>query len=246
MAHPSFFRRGLRQFRAAILDSICPPLCAGCGEGLDLSTPLCPRCRAGLQVRTGPSVCLRCGTPGRFPGAPCQVDHRPLRGIDMARAPFRYAGTAGALVRRMKFQRDLSSGAYLAQHMAAALSLWSRYEGRRARLVSVPLHRSKRRKRGFDQAGWLAERVAFQLGLTFVPNALSRVRNTLPQGDPRVTNRQANVDGAFVVRRRSAVEGAIAVLVDDVMTSGTTARECAAVLRAAGAKRVVLLTAARA
>ncbi len=178
--------------------------------------------------------------------APCQEDHAPLRGIAMARAPFRYAGTAGAVVRRFKFQHDLGSGAYLAGHMAATLAPWSRTAGRRALFMAVPLHGRKRRKRGFDQAAWLAERIADQLALPFLSGGLARVRETLPQGDPRVTNREANVRGAFAVKRERPVEAAMVVLVDDVMTSGTTARECARVLRGAGASRIVLLTAARA
>jgi len=128
--------------------------------------------------------------------------------------------------------------------MAACLADWSVAEGRRGVLVSVPLYARKRRRRGLDQAAFLADLVAMRLGLVHVPGALVRRRETLAQGDVRVTSRQQNVAGAFAVRRPRAVAGKQVVLVDDVMTSGSTARECARMLLAAAARQVVLLTAA--
>lgn len=178
-------------------------------------------------------------------GDSCPHDHALLRGLAFARAPFRYAGTGGALVRRFKLSGDFAAGRLLAEairgHCEPLPSGW-----RRARLVSVPLHRSRRRERGFDQAAWLAAELGRRLGLEARPWALERTRPTLPQGDPRVTSRRGNVDGAFAVRRPRAVAGQRLLLVDDVLTSGATARACAAVLRAAGAVDVALLTACRA
>jgi predicted amidophosphoribosyltransferase len=110
----------------------------------------------------------------------------------------------------------------------------------------VPLHRSRRRVRGFDQAAWLAAALARRSGLDARPWALVRTRPTLPQGDPRVTSRRGNVEGAFTVARPRAVRGRAVLLVDDVVTSAATARACAQVLRAAGATAVAVLSACRA
>lgn len=146
-------------------------------------------------------------------------------------------------MRRLKFEHDLAAGLVLARLMAASLRDWARRDGRRAVVVSVPLHRSKLRARRFDQAAWLADAVAMRLRLRCGPRAMRRVRATLPQGDPRVMSRERNVEGAFAVRKAAVVRGRVVVLVDDVTTSGATARECARALRAAGARGVALLTA---
>ena len=119
-------------------------------------------------------------------------------------------------------------------------------EWRRARLVAVPLHRSRLRARGFDQAQWLAAGIGRALCLDAPVAVLARARATLPQGDPRVVSRENNVEGAFAVSRPRAVVGKRVILIDDVITSGATARACAQLLQDAGAIEVALLTACQA
>ena len=162
------------------------------------------------------------------------------------RAPFRYVGTAGEVVRRLKFDRDHGAALWLARALADDLGAAVRGPRRRFVLVSVPMFDRKRRTRGLDHAALLAECSASRLGLPWRPRVLERVRDTLPQGDPRVTSRDRNVALAFRVRRPKAVDGRRVVLVDDVTTSGSTARECARILRAAGARQVILAVAAMA
>jgi len=133
----------------------------------------------------------------------------------------------------------------MVREMAEAIVPWTRSAGRRGIFVSVPIHPTRRRARGFDQAAVLAEMVAQRVGRGFVPNALRRVRATFPQGDVRVTSRLENVRDAFAVSRARRLDDAVVVLVDDVRTSGHTAMECARVLRLAGVRKVALLTAAQ-
>lgn len=240
---PARLRRAGRELQRTVLDLVCPPVCAGCGlAGLE---PLCGRCRRRLERRPRP-VCARCGTPVYSAGDRCTSDHRLIRGLALCRAPLRYRGTGGDLVRRAKFQHDRAALRFLAREMAGSLEAWARGPGRRALLVSVPLHRRKLRARGLDQAAALAEAVGDRLGLRFAPGAMVRHRDTLPQGDVRVTSRAGNVFGAFGVARPRRLDGRQVVLVDDVRTSGSTALECARVLRAAGVRSVALLTAAQA
>lgn len=235
-------RRAIRELMQAGLDAVCPSVCPGCGvdgEGL------CFGCARRLEWRR-PPVCARCGAPVIARGVKCTNDHRRIQGLLLVRAPFRYRGTGGDLVRRAKFQADRAALTYLARAMADSLSEFAGSAGRRAVLVSVPLHPGKRRARGLDQAALLADEVARSLHLAHAPGALRRVRDTLPQGDIRVTSRLENVRDAFAARRPRKVRDRIVVLVDDVRTSGSTALECARVLRSAGARQVVLLTAAQA
>lgn len=231
--------RLVRELHGAFLDVLAPPHCPGCGAP---AVGLCTPCGQRLERRPVPA-CTRCGEPLPGPDRPCRASHDQLRGIRWARAPFRYAGTGGALVRRLKFEGDWAAGLALAAAMTDVLRPELQGPWRRPVLVPVPLHRARARERGFNQAAWLGAGMAAACGLCLLPRQLVRCRATLPQGDPRVLGRSANVEGAFALAGRSRVRGRRVVLVDDVTTSGATARACARVLRDHGALEVALLTA---
>jgi ComF family protein len=112
-------------------------------------------------------------------------------------------------------------------------------------VIPVPLHRARERERGFNQAGLLARRVARSLRADLGERWLGRARATAAQADLSGAERWTNVRGAFTLRDRGAVRGRHVVLVDDVLTTGATAAECAEVLRAGGAASVGILTVAR-
>lgn len=178
-------------------------------------------------------------------GASCGSGHDELRNLVGLVAPWRYAGTGGALVRRFKLDGNVAAGRLLARAIADA---WRAAVPRgfgRAVLVPVPLHQSRRRVRGFDQAAWLAAAVARRLSVPVAVRCLERTRPTLPQGDPRNRSRQTNVAGAFLVRQAERVRGRRVVLIDDVFTSGATMRQCARQLLDVGALEVAALVACR-
>lgn len=178
-------------------------------------------------------------------GRRCQGDHAELRHITRLVAPLRYAGTGGALVRRFKLDADPMAAAFLSRTLVEAWRAAADAAWRHAVVVPVPLHHRRRRERGFDQAAWLAHELARRLRLEALPAALSRSRATLPQGDPRVLSRTGNVEGAFRLQQKEAVRNRRIVLVDDVFTSGATARACARLLRAADAVEVAALVVCR-
>jgi ComF family protein len=141
------------------------------------------------------------------------------------------------LVRRYKYNGDKWLSAYMAGAMTAACDM----DGADI-ICHVPLHEKRRRSRGFDQAEELAKRISEQTGKPFV-SALRRIRNTKTQTKLNAVQRQENMRGAF--ESTCPVNGRV-ILVDDVLTTGATAAECAAVLMAAGAADVTVLTFARA
>jgi competence protein ComFC len=237
------FRRLSRQFATALLDVILPPVCPGCGKpsGGKPSGALCRPCRYGLELRRL-GGCRRCGEVLRADGR-CPADHLPLRNLDQVLSPLAFRGTGGQLVRRFKLQGDASAGRWLVRAMVDRYRVQA--SGRKPLVLSVPLHRARLRRRGFDQAAWLADRVADRLRLRRGLGVLVRNRWTRPQGDPRVMSRAANVRGAFTVRDTTVLAGRSVLLVDDVMTTGATARACARLLIEAGARDVVLLVACR-
>ena len=107
----------------------------------------------------------------------------------------------------------------------------------------MPLSADRERERGFNQAALLAARVAQRLGAPVRGRWLARVRATLPQTELTAAERRANLRDAF--RAPAAVAGHRVVVLDDILTTGATAAECARALRARGAREVGVLTVAR-
>jgi len=240
---PSNWRRQARELWAACRQFVFARACVACGQE-PVDRPLCAGCEHRLERRL-PPWCERCGEP-LLPGQPCPDDHRILAGIALHRAPLRYRGTGADLVHRFKFGHDLATGHHLARGMAHAIGAWARTAGRRSIVVAVPRHARKLRQARFDPADWLARLVAERTALPVRHRLLVRTRPTLPQADPRVVSREANVAGAFACPSPRELRERTVLLVDDVLTSGATARACAAELRRAGARFVAVLTAARA
>jgi ComF family protein len=229
-------RRTWRQLAGALLDVVLPPACSSCGAAAEV---LCGPCRRRLVKRRSDG-CVRCGAVAAD-GGRSRCDHRHLRHISQLIAPYRFVGTAGCLVRRFKLGGDAAAGRWLARAMADAYRACG--AAGRPLVLSVPLHRVRRRRRGFDQAAWLALGIAKRLGLRTATGVLVRTRATRPQGDAFVLSRTANVRGAFAVRGPEFIRGRSLLLIDDVFTTGATARACAKSLKDAGARSVSLLVA---
>ena len=236
---------GIVQFVAdGLLAVLLAPTCAACERPLESPTlgPVCAGCWEAIVPIT-PPVCDRCGDP--LPSwrvisiehARCPRCRRRDGSVSRSRAVGPYEGSLRAIVHALKYDGRRRIGRPL------GLLLAERGAGILAGadfVVPVPLHGSRQRARGFNQAAEIAQ----YLGLP-VTRALRRVRATPSQIDLPAGRRHANVRGAFALARRTSVAGAIVVLVDDVSTTGATLEACARVLRENGAKEVRALTAAR-
>ncbi|MGH9524313.1 MAG: ComF family protein [Terriglobales bacterium] len=153
------------------------------------------------------------------------------------------------LIHLLKYQRVRPAASVLGRMLAEAIATLSPEFSGDPVVIPVPLHVSKLRQRGFNQSELIA-RAALKLhaaGLTGKPNVsvLVRQRNTVSQTGMTPAQRRENVRGAFAVVRPADIAGRDVMLVDDVMTTGTTVSECARVLRRAGAERVFVATVAR-
>jgi ComF family protein len=245
---------GLDRLRLAadgLLAVLLAPSCAACRAALEAPSrgPVCAACWAAIRIIT-PPVCERCGDP--LPSwrvisqtsARCPRCRRRRSAVDLGGAVGAYEGALRDVIHALKYEGRRTLARPLGQLMAA---YGARLLDGADCAVPVPLHRRRRRARGFNQAAELAR----ALGLPVV-DALVRVRATSSQTDLPAAQRHRNVRGAFraagagfLRRGRAAVGGRTIVLVDDVCTTGATLEACAAALKAAGAREVRALTAAR-
>jgi ComF family protein len=229
----------------AILSVVFSPACAACDEALLYPTrgPVCGACWASILPLT-PPLCDRCGDPlpswrlVSLPLACCPRCRRGRRLIDRARAIGAYDGALRAIVHALKYEGRRS--------LARPLGRLMRERGAdvlagAACAIPVPLHPSRRRHRGFNQAADLARHV----GIPVVP-ALRRVRATATQTGLPAARRHRNVREAFAATGAAAsLSGTVVVLVDDVSTTGATLEACARTLKESGVSEVRALTAAR-
>jgi ComF family protein len=233
-----------------LFDALLPRRCLLCGQAAGRGN-LCEGCARELPRNDG--ACHRCALPatGLLDGVcgACLGSRPPW---DRVLAPLRYAWPVDVLVQQLKFQRQAAAGTALAQAMLDAGSRPG--EGRReaaaapaARpiLVPVPLHWSRELARGYNQAAELALHLGRATGWPLLDGRLRRARRTPPQTRLTASERRRNLRRAFHWRG-APLTGSTLVLVDDVMTTGSTLTACARLLRAAGAARVEAWVAARA
>jgi ComF family protein len=229
-----------------VLAVLLAPRCASCGTPLDSPTSgaVCRACWKAVQPIT-PPICDVCGDP--LPSwrmtsvelSRCPRCRRRQSAVDRGRAAGVYDGTLRAILHAFKYERRRTLAAPIATLMTqAGADLLNDADV----VVPVPLHRSRERSRGFNQARDLARRLGPPLA-----DVLVRTRATPSQTDLPAARRHANVRGAFTFRpqARAGLDGRFVVIVDDVSTTGATLEACARALKAAGAREVRALTAAR-
>lgn len=241
-----------------------PEHCVVCGQvvGVD-RRHLCTACRGSLP-HIGEHTCPRCGeavAPHSVTERGCASCRTRRFAFERAAAPFRYEGTIRELLLRFKLGRDASL-AYVLGELLCDYLAGSGLSGAADLVAPVPLHWRRRVERGFNQAGLLAIEIGMRFGLAVAGGLLRRTRATRTQTAFSHLQRQANVRAAFAVRAarrgrgpvgrlwerltgRVALLGQRVLLVDDILTTGSTVHECARVLREAGARSVLVATVAR-
>lgn len=206
--------------------------CTGCANGLPycLSAPCCKICGKPLASDAGHGICPSCR----------QDRNRPYQKI---RSVFLYQGTVRDAVIRYKGSGSPYYGAAFAVYLAAlAQSVYAdvSFGG----VLAVAPRRQRMKRKGFDQAAYLARALAKRLSLPYCGRVLYQKEERRKQSELHYAERWENVHGNIAVRRPSVVKGKVLLLVDDVCTTGATLRENAAVLIAAGAAAVYGITVA--
>jgi ComF family protein len=241
-----------------IQSTVLPPLCILCGDaGSHLHThsrktnsnnglDLCISCRNELPLHT--TACARCAEPlagllnstHLFESLCGRCQSRPPA-FERCQAMLSYHAPANHLLQRLKFNGRLEMARVLGELMADWVE--KVIDSRPDSLIPMPLHKHRLRERGFNQAVELARPIVKHLGLHMELNNCIRTKTTTPQSDLSRKERIKNVKGAFEVLK--PVSGHV-VIIDDVMTTGSTAHELAKTLHKAGATSVGVWVCARA
>jgi ComF family protein len=232
-----------------LINLILPVACAICETPLtDDPVPFfCRRCWAGITPLTGP-LCPRCGRPFASSLAlACAPQHRcaPCRlappVYSQARAWYAYEPPLQEAIQLFKYHGKVALADFLGALAGDRVLTLPPADV----VMPVPLHASRLRLRGFNQALLLADRMNRRLRLPVSYDNLVRVRLTQPQTELSRKARMKNLRRAFAVQRPDEIEGQRVLLVDDVITTGTTVNECAKALRKAGAAEVYVCALAR-
>lgn len=204
-------------------DSAKASICEGCLSDLPTLENQCQRCALPLQSAEI-HICGSC------------MNHPPA--FDSAWAAFRYAPPLPKLVQQWKYNGQLSLNSLLIEQMSQRVSTQPLPDV----IVPVPLHRSRLRQRGFNQAMILAHGIAARFDLPLIE--IERPRKTPKQATLSAKQRKRNLQGAFSSARDFS--GMHVAVIDDVMTTGATVTEITKLLRKQGARRVDIWLAARA
>lgn len=222
----------LLSFPTALRIFCFPPICLACRAVMESpAEPVCPDCRSALRsVRETDPIYRRavyrlCGD-GLIAGVRSMYH-------------FEKGGPVQALIHTLKYGDGADIGLRLGKELGKQL-LGQRLPVDIRGIVPVPLHRVKERERGYNQSLYLARGISREIEAPVLANEVVRVRYTDSQTTLTIEQRRDNVAEAFSVRRRGrrVLNGGVVILVDDVITTGSTIRSCAAALRGAGVDAV--------
>ena len=208
--------------------------------------PVCPKCLRDTEPLDAEFFCVSCRTPFQngFPldsEGRCGLCRSGLRGFDAAYCFGSYEGTLRELIHLYKYAGIRTLSQPLGDLLGRALPIEEHFDA----VTAVPLHWRKQWHRGFNQSELLARAMARRRGVPVV-RALRRARSTAAQAGLSNSDRRRNVSAAFrAVGGVQKLAGKRVLLIDDVMTTGSTAAACARALKQAGVAKVVLLTVAR-
>lgn len=225
-------REPLRNIASILVDAIFPPRCAGCGRR---GVWVCETCAPGVSF-FGEPLCQRCGAPAP---SPCRCGELNVA-IDRLRSAAWDEGWLRTAIRQFKYEGEAAR----ADHLAGLIIDGTGAMPAEAALVPVPLHRSRERRRGYNQSALLAERIGRASGRR-VDHVLVRAVATRQQVGLGAAERMGNVRNAFALAPGVECRDRRFVLVDDVCTTGATLGTCAELLKSAGATFVGAVTVAR-
>lgn len=232
------------------INMILPPRCLKCGKVLAVQNGLCADCFKQISFISEP-LCYRCGRPFademhlksgiKHLCGSCVKEKRPL--FAMRRSAFLYDEESKKLILDFKFKDKTFAAETLANILyGAGRDIWPENPDV---IIPVPVHWLRLLKRRYNQSAILVKYLSLRAAIPADYSSLIRRQNTIPQVQLTGAARRKNLQHAFAVKYPQKIRGKKIVLVDDVETTGSTLKECAKVLKKAGAAKIYALTLAR-
>lgn len=228
-----------------LVNLIYPLHCASCGTTLEAmnGSGICAFCEPRIKRNPKP-YCASCGRPAHSAGERCEECLRLGTAFDMARSACIYEGVLKDLIHLFKYKGRVALSGILCGLMTRFIEENPEFVGGVDIITFVPLYNGWLHRRDYNHSGVLARSLSKS---TSIPAAqlLDKKLRTRSQNELSREERLTNLVGAFGMNGAAAPDGAVILLVDDVMTTGATLNECARVLKSGGAKEVRCLTLAR-
>ena len=237
----------MKPFFKKLINFILPPRCINCGKIVSEDSSLCVECFNKIRFISKP-YCKICGIP--FESTEDLTQNvcgsclsKKRRYFELERSSFIYDDNSKNILLSLKFLDKTSYAPTVAKFMVQAGT--DIFKENPDLIIPVPLHYMRLIKRKYNQSALLANEISKLTGIKTDLFSLKRHKNTTPQVKFTGKERIKNVHGAFVVKKSENIKGKSIVLIDDVMTTGSTLKECAIALKKVGAKKIYALTAAR-
>lgn len=185
---------------------------------------------------------LRCGSPCPSMASYCLNCQRHKRQFNLARAPLVYSESVARAIQAFKYEGKRYLALPFAKLLNQEFDKSFREDIKIDLITYVPLFKSKQKKRGYNQSKLLAIELSKLVELPLSKDNLIRIKDTATQTNLTYKERQKNLDGAFLAKDPSQFKNRNILLMDDVLTTGSTAEHCAKILKKAKAKEVYVLT----
>lgn len=226
------------KFKEFWQDVLCPDdcNCIVCGNEVPQGQkfPLCEECEKDFPFNNG-KICVRCGSPMDNEAYFCLECQNNIKSFDFARSSLKYEDKVRKLILDMKFHNNRWIEKYFARLLA---DTYKENKMDAEVIVPVPISKEREAERGFNQSYLIAKHLAKILNLPLENNAIVKVKNNERQMRLTVQERRKNVVGAYKIMDRAAVKGKKVVVIDDILTTGSTMSEVARQLKIAGASAV--------
>ena len=222
---------------------VFPPKCEICDVAVAPSAGVCAECASDIQWLK-PPFCVSCGRSLSHELEKCGPCTTESFHYDCAYASALYDGKNKELIHAYKFKRRKHLKIFFAKSLIRFARLYLRNE-RFDAVVAVPLDPIKKMERGFNQSELLAAQVSIEFHIPDASKGLERKKSPSPQSLLNKTDRKTNVKDRFFTKTPSFFNQKKILLIDDILTTGQTASECARTLKNAGASRATVLVCAR-
>lgn len=236
----------MASFWQHLLNFFFPLTCASCGRLLPAESVncLCSECWMKMEF-ISPHFCQSCGQVLPDGGRLCFLCRKNTYHFEYVRAVCKYNETIKKAIYKFKYQKQNFLYKYLGKLLVDYLNEEKETGDKTDLIIPVPLHWFRYYKRGFNQSGLLAKKLAENLSKPVMVQNLRRIRGTKPQYNLSLEMRKENIVGAFIVKNKESIKNKNILLVDDICTTTITLNECARVLKKAGANKIYCLVLAR-